>query len=139
MTLEYIPGYLGSITLGTDDISASGNVIGMNMTKNGLDKPHFGSAFMDRVSGMRDGTLTASGHGSAGATNELSKLFTLFETDDPIDFEVQIGEASGLDGGKLDGKGIITDYTITGDAEDEWEWSISLAFSGTYTYTPATP
>lgn len=139
-TPEWIPGYLGTIEIGTDDLSASGMVVGLAMTKNALDKPTFGDGYMARVSGMRDGTLTAQGHASGGPDNELQKLFALFESVEPVAFSVQMGDpTNGPDGGIVSGNGIISDYSITGDATDEWEWSISMAFSGAYTYTPAPP
>ena len=136
-TREYIPGYLGTIELGTDDISASGMAVSFTATANSLDKPHFGSAYMKRVSGMLDASITANGHVSGGADNELGILFGLFEGTAAFDFTIVIGSPGGPDGGSISGQCIVTDYSITGDATDEWEWSATLQTVGAYAYTPA--
>ena len=41
----FIPGYLGTVLLNADDISAIGSVVSLSKTRNIMTKPTFGSEY----------------------------------------------------------------------------------------------
>lgn len=143
MTNSWVPGYLGTVklgALGVDDISPVSNVMSINRTKASLTKPHFGSGEMDRVSGMKDATLDCAGHvvGAGGTPDVVPLLNTHFEAA-TVEFEWQLGTpTSDLDAGIYSGTAVMSNLSITTDAEDEYEWTFSLEVAGALSYTPGT-
>lgn len=138
MTIPFVPGYQAGLTLNLVDIGASGNVMTLNRSKGAPGKPVFGSQSRRTISGMITGSLTAGGHVDPGAGTVVGDLWTAFELETPVAFEIQIGESGGAtDAGTLEGDLIMTSLGITTDAEGEWEWTIAADFDGAVTHTPA--
>jgi predicted secreted protein len=138
MTLPtFVPGYLGTVIIDAEDVSAIGNVLSLNLNKPTQNKPVFGSKWGRSIPGQRTGTFSASGHIAA---EKVAALFALFDGDDPVDFSLQIGEAGqATDGGLIQGKCNINTFTIDASADGEWEWSIQAATDGAVQHTPPTP
>lgn len=133
----YVPGYLGTITLGGTDYSAAGNVLSLPLSKAQLNKSHFGSQFRRAASGQVSGTIQFDGHVTV---EDYPGLFAAFLGSAPVPFIIQIGEATGAtDAGTLTGNGIFTDFETRGESEGEWEFSATLATDGDVTHTPPTP
>ena len=133
----FIPGYLGTVTLNADNISAVGSVVSLTRTRNIMPKPTFGSAYAFSLGGQKVGAFDASGHISV---EKLPELEAAFVSDAPITFSLQIGDAAGAtDAGLYSGNCVVGDFTIEASADGEWDWSISCTTSGVVTYTPATP
>jgi predicted secreted protein len=133
----FIPGYKATVTLNADNISASGSVVSLSQTRNLLAKPTFGSTHQHSLGGQRLGTFSANGHVSA---EQVADLQSAFDSDAPIAFSLQIGDAAGpTDGGMYEGDCVLSDYTIEANADGEWDWSIEATTSGIITYTPAAP
>src|SRR5690606_413355 len=131
----FIPGYQATVTLNAEDITAIGNVLSLNLTKSVMNKPVFGSPAGRSLNGQRGGTFSASGHIAA---EKLAALVAMFEAEAPIDFTIQVGEASGAtDGGTFTGTCNISSFTIEANADGEWDWSIQAATDGVVTHTPA--
>lgn len=137
MPETFIPGFLGTIIIGVEDISAIGQVTRLNMVRNNMKKPVFGSQWSRTLGGQRSGTFSANGHVAA---EKASALQTLFETDAAVAFSIQIGDAAGpTDGGIYTGDMQISNYTIEADADDEWKWSIEASTDGVVDYAPPAP
>jgi hypothetical protein len=133
----FIPGYLGTVLLNADDISAIGSVVSLSKTRNLMTKPTFGSAYAHSLGGQKLGTFSAQGHVSA---EQVSDLETAFNSDAPIDFSLQIGDAAGpTDGGLYTGECVLSSFEITANADGEWDWSIEAQTSGPITYAAPTP
>lgn len=131
----FIPGFQATVTLNSDDISAIGNVVSLNLTRNVMVKNVFGAGSANSLGGQRSGTFSASGHVSA---EMIGNLVAMFEEDSSIDFSIQIGEASGAtDGGTYTGKCNISSFTVEANADGEWDWSIQATTDGAVTHTPA--
>ena len=135
MTTTWIPGYLGEITIDSDDFSVVGQTLSFNGTKTNPTKATFGSRTMQRVSGMKDATIDCAGH--IAAELPVGELFALLDSAESFAFSIQIGElGEDTDGGIIAGNALASDFTIDADAEGEWDWSATLETDGDYDFTP---
>lgn len=133
----FVPGYLGTVLLNADDISAIGSVVTLTRTRNVLAKPTFGSAYQFSLGGQKLGTFSAEGHVSV---EQLADLEGAFASDAPIDFSIQIGDAAGpTDAGIYAGECVVTSFEITAGADGEWDWTIEASTNGVVSYTAPTP
>lgn len=133
----FIPGFLATVTLNNENVSAIGSVVRLQKRRNGMTKPTFGNPWGFTLGGQRIGAFSANGHVSAELAAALE---TMFEADAPIEFALQVGEGAGAtDAGLHEGLCVITSYTIEANADGEWDWSIDAQTSGAITYTPASP
>lgn len=133
----FIPGYLGTITINAEDVSAYGNVVSLNVNKNVIMKPVFGSAWQSAIQGQKSGSLSASGHVDA---TDAAAMFTALDTADSVTFAVQVGNAPDTtDGGIFSGNLIVSAYSISASAEGEWDWSVEGTFDGAVAYAAPLP
>jgi predicted secreted protein len=133
----FIPGYLGTVTLNLEDISAIGSVVSLQKTRNVMTKPTFGNPWGFSLGGQKIAQFSANGHISA---EQAAALEAAFASDLPIEFSLQVGEGSGVtDAGLHTGNCVLSSYTIEANADGEWDWSIEAQTSGTVVYTPASP
>ena len=131
---EGIAGYLGTVTLNTQDISSIGLVTAVNYGRNLMSRPTFGAGWTKTKGGVRSVNFTANGIlDSAGA----AKLQAAYAAEAPVAFSLQVGEAGqATDGGLHSGNCVIGQLTITGNADGEFEWNLSATSDGTVTFTP---
>jgi predicted secreted protein len=133
----FIPGYLATVTLMAEDISAIGSVVSLEKTRNVMTKPTFGSPYGHSLGGQKIAAFSANGHLSA---EQAAALEDIFDSDAPIDFTLQVGEGAGAtDAGVHSGKCVVSSYRIEANADGEWDWAIEAQTSGVVTYTPAAP
>jgi predicted secreted protein len=133
----FIPGYLGTVILNLEDISAIGSVVRLQKSRNVMTKPTFGNPWGFSLGGQRIGAFSANGHLSA---EQAAALETAFEQDLPIEFSLQVGEGAGAtDAGLHEGSCVISQLTVEANADGEWDWSLEAQTSGVVTYTPASP
>lgn len=131
----FIPGHLGVVTLNTDDISAIGSVVSLAKTRNVMTKPTFGRSWGLSLGGQKIGRFAANGHISA---EQAAALEAAFDSDQPIQFSLQVGQGGGeTDAGLHSGFCVISEYTISGNADGEFDWSITAQTSDAVAYTPA--
>lgn len=132
-TPTFIPGHQTTVTLNSADVTAIGSVLSLNLTRNVMTKPVFGSGSARSLGGQRSGTFSASGHVSV---EQLSDLVAMFESDSPIAFSIQVGEAAGAtDAGTYTGDCNVSSFSLEVNADGEWEWSIQATTDGDATYT----
>jgi hypothetical protein len=133
----FIPGYEATVTFNADDFSAVGSVISLDQSKNMMTKPVFGSAFAHSLGGQKSGTISAQGHIS---TTKLPELQAAFDSEAPIAFTIQIGDAAGTtDAGNYSGNCNITSLTVEANADGEWDWTLEAQTTGEITFAPGTP
>jgi hypothetical protein len=133
----FIPGYLGTVLLNADDISAVASVVRLEKTRNLMTKPTFGSPYAHSLGGQKIGAFSGQGHVSV---EQLADLDGAFNSDTPIDFSLQIGDAAGAtDGGLYTGKCVLSSFTVEANADGEWDWSFDAQTSGEVIYAPSTP
>lgn len=132
--MSFIPGYLGTVTINSQDISATGSVVRLALSRTVMTKPVFGSAWGKSLGGQSLGAFSASGHVD---TEKVAALNTMFSTG-AVTFSLQVGQAdAATDGGLYSGTCVISNFTIEANADGEWDWSIEAQTDGTVTYAPA--
>ena len=133
----FVPGFLGTVMLNTEDISAIGSVVRLEKTRNLMSKPTFGSEYAFSLGGQKVGAFSAQGHVSV---EQIGDLDAAFSSDAPVDFSLQIGDAAGpTDAGIYTGKCVLSSFTVEANADGEWDWSIDATTSGLVVYTAPTP
>lgn len=131
----FIPGQLATVTINSENLTLIGSVFNLNISRNVIAKKHFGTDDTDRISGKRDINFSANGNISA---EQMGALNTLAETAAPVTFSLQIGTASAAtDAGLYSGSCIISNLTVSVDADGDWAWSLDAGAHGVVTYTPA--
>ena len=80
----FIPGYLGTVLLNADDISAIGSVVSLSKTRNIMTKPTFGSPYAFSLGGQKLGSFSAQGHVSV---EQIADIDNAFNSDAPIAFQ----------------------------------------------------
>lgn len=138
MTLPtFIPGFLGTLLLNADDISAIVSGATLTLTRNALAKPTLGQPWGYAIAGQRGGTIAYDGHLSA---EQAADLQAIYMSDVPVAFSFQIGEGGGAtDAGVYSGTCIVTELSHEVAADGEWDWSLACTTTGPVVYTPATP
>ena len=137
MTTTWIPGYMSSIEIGTDDLTVVANVLGLDLAPAVLPKAVFGQKYRNSTGGQISGSLSVAGH----MTVEVLPLFLpMVESDESLDFVMYAGEEGGtIDGGSFTGKIRISSLSIPSSADGEWDWSLDAEFDGPVTFTPPAP
>lgn len=136
MSETYIPGYLGDVTIGGDDWSIVGKVVGVSGSKDTMRKAVFGQQAKRVIGGPVSFSFNASGH--VEKDDPLAKLFAAFVATTPVAFVIQVGEASGAtDAGTIGGNLVVSSIDVTADAEGEWDWSLAAEVDGSAAHTPA--
>lgn len=129
----FISGSLGTITLGGDPL-VNGFVVGLNLTRNIMNKAVIGQPYAYALSGQRSGTFSANGGISAA---EQADLHALFESDTPIAFSMVIGASAGANAaGEYEGNFVVNSFDISVDGSGEWDWSLNAQTTGAVSYTP---
>jgi hypothetical protein len=133
----FIPGYLGTVTLNLEDISAIGSVVRLQKSRNVMTKPTFGNPWGFSLGGQKIAQFSAQGHLSA---EQAAALEAAYDEELPIEFSLQVGEGSGAtDAGLHNGNCVISQLTVEANADGEWDWSLDAQTSGAVIYTPASP
>lgn len=133
----FVPGYLGTLTINSEDVSAIVANATLTLNRNVLSKPTLGQPWGFSLSGQRSGTISYSGHLSV---EQAAALNEIFGEDLPVDFSFQMGEGGGAtDAGVYSGKCVITSLAHEVAADGEWDWTLESATSGPVVYTPAAP
>lgn len=133
--MTFIPGQHTTVTINSDNFTTIGSVVSLSLGRNIIAKKHFGSDGTDRVAGKSDVTFSANGNISAELAADLYALHAALA---PVAFSIQIGEAGqATDGGVFSGNALLTNLTMSVDADQDWAWSLEAAAHGTVTYTPA--
>ena len=131
----FIPGYLGVVTLDSEDISAMVSGATLSLTRNALNKPTLGQPWGYAIAGQRAGTISYNGHLSS---EQAAALQSIYMSEVPVDFSFQMGEGGGdTDAGLYSGKAIVTELAHEVAADGEFDWSLSAQTTGVVTYTPA--
>jgi predicted secreted protein len=83
---------------------------------------------------LQDGTISINMHMD---TTGMGLIQTAFADADPVAFVFRPGALSTADAGQWAGNCIVTDITMNGAVDDNWNVSLAAQITGTVTYTPA--
>lgn len=138
MTTTFIPGYLATIEIDSEDLTIFANVIGLSSTKNAPRKPVFGQNASNVISGQQSWSGECSGH--LAVEGPIATLLATYAKSELVEYTIQIGEAGGAtDAGTFTGNLTLSSLDISDDAEGEWDWSAGFEIDGEPLYTPAAP
>ena len=133
----FVPGYLGTLTIDAEDISAIVSGATLTLNRNALSKPTLGQPWGFSLSGQKTGTISYNGHLSVEQAGALNSIFA---EELPVDFSFQMGEGGGAtDGGVYTGKCVVTSLSHEVAADGEWDWTLETQTSGPVVYTAAAP
>ena len=122
---------ISSATGGVINYSSGIDEVTLERSVNALVVTTFGDSDHNKIAGLRDGTLSFSGHFSSTHEPKLSAALghstTLSWVFGP--------ESTSNTRRKLSGGGILTGYTIGASVDDKVSMSGTLALSGTVTST----
>lgn len=137
MSDAFIPGYLGTITINLEDLSAVGSVWRLDFSKDLHVKPVFGSRAKRVLGGQLTASIGFDGHATPAAVAALQDAYL---STTPIPVSVQIGEGSTpTDAGLYTGNVVLGTLSLTANADGEVDFTASGQFDGSPTYTaPAT-
>jgi hypothetical protein len=131
----FVPGYLGVVSIATQDISAIAHVTKLGRSRAGLAKKTFGNRYAYAIGGQREFSFSASGSVTA---EQMAAIDTAYETDTPVAFSLQIGEAAGAtDAGVYTGNCVLTTLDLDAGADGQWEFTLDAIGSDAPLYTPA--
>ncbi len=130
--MGFVAGYIASITINSvsyEDFTSSAT---RSATRDALDKTKLGQDRRTYLSGLGDASIDVQMHMD---TSVAAAMEAAYEATEPIAYVFRAGALGTTDLGQYAGTGIITDFSIAGDADGEWDASFSLQGSGDYTYT----
>lgn len=134
MSQTFIPGRLGVVTINANDVSAVGNVTSMSKSRDLLTKKVFGSDWAFTNEGQKIASFSASGFVAAEKAAALQAAFAA----GTVTCSIQTGAAGqATDGGTESGEFVVGEYSVSANADGDWEWSLSAQSDGVITYTPA--
>ena len=120
-----------SATGGTVNLSSGLDDASMERVANALDVTTFGDGDKVYIAGLRDATLSLSGHFASTYEEKLSALLGHSTTPQ----WVYGPESTSNTRRKFSGGAIVTGVTINGSADDKVSMSVSLQASGAITAT----
>jgi predicted secreted protein len=120
-----------SATGGTVNLSSGLDNVQLSRSVQDLVVTTFGDNDVVRIAGLRDGSITFSGHFASTYEEKLSALLGHSTTTSWI----YGPESTSNTRRKLSGAAILTDFTIGGAADGKVDMSGTLALSGTVTST----
>lgn len=134
--MSFVPGWQATITLDSENLTATGSVIQLQLSRQSLPKPVFGSKARRTLAGQITGTISAQGHITADAYEALDAAF---RKDAAVPITIQMGTAtSATDAGSYAGNVVLTQLTAEANADGEWDYSYTAEFDGDATYTAGT-
>lgn len=135
MTQTWVPGYFGTLTLDSKDLTVVTNVYSVQWSGTELAKAMMGSQFRNTSKGQI--TCRGSSSGSV-STEKIADIVALIEDAEPLAAALQLGESAGTtDAGDLAGSVVVIAGSLDNQADGELEYSLEWVFNGAVTYTAA--
>ena len=130
--MGYIAGYIATITIDGVSHHPDTSSATYSLVRDALDKTKLGTDRRTYLSGLGDATLDMQMHLN---TDTAVALNTAYESATPVSFIFRPGALGTTDAGQYEGTLIITDYSMAGDAEGEWDVSLTGQGTGPITFT----
>jgi len=130
--MGYIAGYIATITVNGQVYHPDASSATYDLTRDTLDRTKLGEDRRTYLSGLGDATLDMELHLN---TETAVALNTAYESTVPVGFVFRPGALGTTDAGQYAGEVLISDYSMAGDADGEWDVSLSCQGTGAFTYT----
>ena len=128
-----VQGFLATISIDTQDITAMVEALSVGETKSVLEKPTMdGSPFSKTIPGNVTGTLSLNGDIDQ---ENLNKLEASWLKDTEVAFVVSVTEGAGTDA-VWTGSLVLGDFTRETSGDSKWTFTLSGTSSGQTVYTP---
>jgi hypothetical protein len=131
--MGYIAGYIAEIVVNGTTINPDTSSATYALTRDAMNRTKLGSDRATYIVGLGDATLDAQLHLN---TDTAVTLNTAYESTVPVTFIFRPGALGINDAGQYSGEAIITDYSMAGDADGEWDVSLTAQATGAFVYTP---
>jgi len=130
--MGYVPGYIATITVNGQAYNPDASSATYTLTRSALDKTKLGQDRNTFLSGLGSAALDMTLHLN---TTTAVALNTAYETVDPVGFVFRPGALGTHDAGQYSGDCIVTDYSMVGDADGEWDVQLTCQPTGAFTFT----
>lgn len=126
-------GYLSisSATGGTVNMSSGVDNVSLSRSVQDLVVTTFGDSDVVRIAGLRDGSISVSGHFASTYEEKLSALLG----HSTLTSWVYGPESTANTRRKLSGSAVLTEFTVGGAVDGKVDMSFTLALSGSVTAT----
>jgi predicted secreted protein len=131
--MSYIAGYLATISVNGDPINQWSSQASLAKTTNAISVGTLGETHQVYANGKKDTVMTATLHLD---TSGLVQLQAADDATTPVDCVFRPGAIGvNTDAGQYNGVGIITDMTIAGGSDSEWDVDLTVQGSQEWPYT----
>ena len=130
--MGYIAGYIATITINGQAYHPDTSSATLDLTRDTLERTKLGEDRRTYLSGLGDATLDASLHLN---TDTAVALNLAYESTVPVGFVFRPGALGTTDAGQYTGEIIVSDYSLAGDADGEWDVSLTGQGTGAIVYT----
>ena len=130
--MSFVQGYFLTLTVNGESFQDYTSSADLTLTNETLDKTTLGVSSRQYITGLQDGTISAQMHLDTAGVGLLQAAYS---STDPVTFVFRPGKLGGPDAGQWIGGMIITDLTITGSVDDNWQANFSAQISGDVIYT----
>ena len=130
--MAFIQGYLFTASVNGEAINQWTSSGTLRKSTNAIPKPALGQTHNVYLNGKKDTEMSVSGH------VDTAGMVILQAADDatlPIACIFRSGQLGTKDAGQYNGSGIITDLSISGDAEGEWDFDLTVQGTEEWPYT----
>ena len=131
--MGFVAGYIASISVDGTSYENFTSSATRSALRDAIDKTKLGQDRRTYVSGLGDSTIDVQMHMD---TTVAAALEAAYESTVPVSYVFRAGALGTNDLGQYAGTAIVTDFSIAGDADGEWDSSFALQGTGDYTYTP---
>lgn len=136
MAEVFPPGYLAVLSVDSTDVSAYCESFNLTQTRNAIRKPTFGEESPQHIGGLKDGTISGSGHVSVAG---LPALQTAFDNAQPVTFDYAPSGAGSEESGSYAGSAVLSSFDVGSEADGQVSFTFDGATSGAIVYTAPTP
>ena len=127
-----IPGYLATITVNGNAVNVFSSDATLDQTTEVVDKTTLGVTARVFINGLQSGSMDVTMHTDTAGQVEIN---TAYAAASPVAWTFRMGALGTHDAGAYDGNGIISDMSINGSVDDEWDTSFTLVTTGPINYT----
>ena len=130
--MGFVAGYIASITVNGTSLEDFTSSATRSAPRDALDKTKLGQDRRTYTTGLGDATIDVQMHMD---TTVAAALEAAYEATVPVAYVFRAGAPGTTDLGQYSGTAIVTDFSIVGDADGEWDSSFALQGTGDYVYT----
>jgi len=130
--MAFVQGYLSNIVVDGTQINVFASDATLSLTNETIDKTTLGVSNRQYITGLQDGSLDVSMHLD---TVGIIAMQAAYDKTVTVTFIFRPGALGSADAGQWSGAMIITELSIPGQVDDNWQMNISGQITGSVLYT----